>query len=163
MSPFLIFPIFHSFEQFQIFFDGTISMWTIMSRLIRRSLLSRHFLGGLTVDVRFSILYQHNRPIVELLEVLRGIPFGIPSVSEPFDVFFNCVNIGLLFFDRIGIVKSQVYRRIIPQTQSEIKTDRTGVANVQITIGLWRKTKTQIARGISIFEVFLNDMLDKIQ
>ena len=77
-------------------------------------------LRGLLIYIGFALLDQQDRPVVQLLKIIRGIAFVGPVKSQPGDVTLDGVYIFLFFFGRIGIVKSKVDRSTVFLTQTEV-------------------------------------------
>ena len=63
--------------------------------------------------------------------------------AKPSDVLLDGVYILLFFFTGVGIVKSKIYGCLVLVPQSEIQTNRTSMTDVQVSVGLRRKTKPQ--------------------
>ena len=59
--------------------------------------------------------------------------------AQPFNVFFDGIDVFVAFFFGVGIVKAQVALPIIDIRQPEIQADGFGVPDVQIAVGLGRK------------------------
>ena len=63
---------------------------------------------------------------------------------------------------RVRVVESQVARAAVLLGQSEIKRNRLGVANVQITVRLWREARLHpsavLALGQILFHLLLNEI-----
>ena len=81
--------------------------------------------------------------------------------TEPFDVFFDGVDVFVVFFFRIGIVKTQVAQAVVNISQTKIQADGFGVANVQITVWLGRETGLDGCM-FTAFKVFFDDGADKV-
>ena len=65
----------------------------------------------------------------------------IPFVAHPANVFHDCVDIFILFLDRIGVVKSQIAGAIGAFLRNtKIEAERFSVTDMQVTIRLRRKT-----------------------
>ncbi len=77
------------------------------------------------------------RPGVELIEIIRGEAHRSgPLEAQPADVLFDGIDVRLLFFGRVGVVKAQMTLTTQLLCQPEIQTDRLGVADMQKAVGL---------------------------
>ena len=65
--------------------------------------------GGLIVDIGLAGADQMLGPLVELLEIIRGvIEMRAPVEAEPAHVALDRVDIFLLFLGRVGVVEAQM-------------------------------------------------------
>ena len=90
---------------------------------------------------------EHYCPVVKLLKIVGSIAFFVPFESEPLYIATNRIYIFLFFFRGVGVVKTQIYRGVVAQAQSEVEADRTSVTEVQVTIRFWREAKAQSVGG----------------
>ena len=81
--------------------------------------------------------------------------------AQPLDVFFDGVDVFVVFFFRIGIVKTQITQAVVNISQTEVQTDGFGVADVQIAVRLGRETGLDGCM-FTAFEVFFDDGADKM-
>jgi hypothetical protein len=58
----------------------------------------------------------------------------------------NRIDVLLFFLFRIGVVEAHVTRAAIVACQAEVQTDRFGVAEVQVAVGLRRETRANFRR-----------------
>ena len=81
--------------------------------------------------------------------------------TEPLNIFFDGVDVFVVFFFRVCIIKTEVAQTIINISQTEVQADRFGVADVQITVRLGRETGLDGCM-FTAFEVFIDDGADKV-
>ena len=119
------------------------------------------FLGAQVVDVRLAVFDQFDRPLVELVEIIRGIVEAVPFEAQPPHVALNGVDILLLFFFGIGVVEAEVGLAAELVGHAEVDADRLGVADVQVAVGLGRKAGLDdgVAEllGLEVFDETLAD------
>jgi hypothetical protein len=116
----------------------------------------------LVVDVSLAGTDQLLRPSVELLEIVRRvIEVLAPVEAEPAHVIFDGVDVLLLLLDRIGIVEPQVTAAAEFLRHAEIQANGLGVANVQVTVRLRRKTRDD-GTVPSCIQVALDDVANEI-
>ncbi len=60
--------------------------------------------------------------------------------TEPLDVFFDGVDVFVVFFFRVGVVETQVAQTVVNIRQTEVQADGFGVSDMQIAVGFGRKT-----------------------
>ena len=154
---------FHLLKQLQVLLHASVAIRAVYARLGGGALLTRNFGRGLAVDIGLSLSDQLQGPLIELAKIIRGIALLVPLKTKPFHVPFDGVDIFLLFLGRIGVVKAEVHRGLIPQTQPEIQTNGTGVPDMQIAIGFGWKTEAELFFGEPRSKVVFNNMLYKIQ
>ena len=59
--------------------------------------------------------------------------------TEPLDVFFDGVDVFIVFFFGVGIVETQVAQAVVNICQTEVQADGFGVADVQVAVGFGRE------------------------
>ena len=81
--------------------------------------------------------------------------------TKPLDVFFDGVNVFVVFFFGVGVVKTQVTQAVVNIRQTEVQADGFGVSDVQVAVGFWRETGLD---GIvfAAFEVFFDEGADEV-
>ena len=130
----------HFLEQPHVFFDGTVAEWAGGARLRGRAFLGGDVLCRLFIHVGLAILNQLDRVAVERLEVIAGVVLApIPFKTKPGNVPTDGVHVLCVFLDRVCVVKTEVDRANVFCSQPKIHTNRLGVPNVQVAIGLrWK-------------------------
>ena len=81
--------------------------------------------------------------------------------AQPLNVFFDGVDVFVVFFFRVGIVKTQVAQAVVNIRQTEVQADGFCVADVQVTVWLGRETGLDGCM-FTAFEVFFDDGADKV-
>ena len=84
-----------------------------------------------------------------------------PIETEPSNVALDCVDIFLLFLGRIRVVEAQMAAAAELLSDAEIQADRLGMANVEITIRLWRKAGNDLLDAAGI-EIAFDDVANEI-
>ena len=59
--------------------------------------------------------------------------------TEPLDVFFNGVDVFVVFFFGVGVVETQVAQAVVNIRQTEVQADGFGVTDVQVAVGFGRE------------------------
>ena len=130
----------HAGEQIKVLFDAAVAERAVLARLGQAAAVFLGLLGGQVADIGFTFFNQVNRPLVQLVEILRGIAhFARPFEAQPFHVAFDRVDIFLVFFGRVGVVKTQMRYAAEFLSQPEVHTNGFGVTDVQVAIRLRRK------------------------
>ena len=81
--------------------------------------------------------------------------------AQPFDVFFDGIDVFVVFFFRVGVVETQVAQAVVNISQTEVQADGFGVADVQVTVRLRREAGLDGCM-FPAFEVFIDDGADKV-
>ena len=76
----------HAGEEVKIFFNTPAAEGAVFARLGQAAAELADLVDGLVVDVRFAILDELDRPLVELIKIIRGIAGAVPLEAEPADV-----------------------------------------------------------------------------
>src|SRR5581483_10593567 len=126
------------------------------------AILANFFLAEI-VDVSLAGLDELHSPFVELVEIIGSVVEAVPLEAEPTDVFHDGVNVLRLFFFRIGVVKAQIGVAVKFIRETEVEADRFGVADVQIAVGLGRKTGLHAAGVLVRLQIFNDSVANKIR
>ena len=81
--------------------------------------------------------------------------------TEPLDVFFDGVDLFVVFFFGVGIVETQVAQAVVNIRQTEVQADGFGMADMQVAVGFGRETGLDGCM-FTAFEVFFDDGADKM-
>ena len=130
----------HPGEQVEALVDRAIAPRPVAARLGQRAAVLADLVGGQVVDVRVAVADQMDAPVVELLEVVRGVVEVLAPVEpEPADVALDRVDVLLLLLDRVGVVEAEVAVTAEVAGDAEVEADRLGVADVEVAVRLRRE------------------------
>lgn len=152
----------HAAEEVEVFLCTALTKRTVPPRLGQRAAHRAHLLERGVVDIGFTRPDQVLGPLVELLEIVRGvIEVLAPVEAEPAHIALDGVDVLLLLLRRIGVVEAQVAAAAELPGHSEIQADRLSMADVEVAVRLRWKTRDHrlVAAGR---EVGLNDLPDEI-
>ena len=113
------------------------------------------------VDIRFAVFDQLDGPFIELSEVVGREAEALPVKAKPADICLNRVYIFLLFLLGIGVVESQIGAPAELVGETEIKANRFGVPNVEISVRLRRKARLHV-RVLAGLQIIGNLVAKKI-
>ena len=106
--------------------------------------------------------------LVHFFKIVGGVKKSAPLEAQPAHVFLDAFLKECVFFSWIGIVKTKVAtaartRQLlgILVGQAKIETDRLGMADMQKAIGLWWKSRHDLAVALGL-EIIIDDVADKI-
>ncbi len=85
-----------------------------------------------------------------------------PVETHPMDVFLDGFDILHVLFFRVGVVQAQVAAPPVLKRYAEIDAEGLGMPNVQVTVGLGRKTRHHPAAVFPGPNVLLHPLADKI-
>ena len=154
--------VFHACEQVEVFFDTAVAVRAVFACFGQRTAVFTHFFGSQIIDIRFAVFDQADCVIIKLIEIVGSeTRLTRPMETEPLNVFFDGVDVFIVFFFRVGIVKTQVAQAVINIRQTEVQADGFGVADVQVTVWLRRKTGLDGCM-FTAFEVFFDNGADKM-
>ena len=162
-STFFHFAVAHLLEQRQVFFDRTVAIRTIDTRLGRGSFLLGDNFRTLFVDIGFSFFDQTDGKIPQLLEIVGCVIDVTPMESEPFYIFLDCIDILYIFFYRVRVVETKVTNSVVTFCNTEIQTDCFGVSYMQIAVWFGRETGLYTSAIFTFCQVFFNICFNKIQ
>ena len=89
--------------------------------------------------------------LIHVIKVLGGVIQVIfvpvlPIKSEPANAVFDGIDVFLIFFNRVRIVKAHMTQAAVITRQTEIQTNGFGMSDMQIPIGFRRKTRADASR-----------------
>jgi len=153
----------HACEQVQVLLDRAVAIRALAPGLGQGATVLRHPLGRQIVDVRLAGLDQLHRPRVELLEVVaRVVEVLAPVVAEPAHGVDDRIDVLLTLLGRVGVVESQMAAAAEFARHAEVDRDRLGVADVQIAVGLGRKTRDHLAAEAPADVVLQDHLPDEV-
>ena len=81
--------------------------------------------------------------------------------AQPFNVFFDGIDVFVVFFFGVGVIETQVALPIKHIRQAEIQADGFGVSDVQVAVGLGGEAG--VDGGVRArFEVVFDDGADEV-
>ncbi|MNZ42115.1 hypothetical protein D3C78_596830 [compost metagenome] len=154
---------FHAREQVEVLVNRTLAERAVLAR---RGQVATVFLGlfrGQVANIGLAGLDQLDRPVVQLVEVLRSVAHRAgPLEAQPLDVALDRVDVLLVLFGRVGVIETQVTGSAEFLGQAEVHADRLGMADVQVTVGLRRETGDDAA-VLARVQVGLHDRTQEVR
>ncbi|MNN25163.1 hypothetical protein D3C81_1386210 [compost metagenome] len=100
---------------------------------------------------------------MQLVEVFGGIAHRAgPLEAQPLHIALDGVDVLLVLFGRVGVIETQVTGSAEFLGQAEVHADRLGMADVQVTVGLRRKTGDDAA-VLARVQVGLHDRTQEVR
>jgi hypothetical protein len=107
--------------------------------------------------------YQLYDWAIELIKISRRIIYFIsPVESKPPNILDDRLNITLLLFDWISIIKAQITYSTKFGGKAEVDTNRFSMADVKKPIRLWREASTNTPSPFVRRYIFFNNFTNKI-
>jgi len=155
----------HPCEQIQAFLHGTVPVGGDGGG-VQIAPVFLELLGGQLADISQALLDQLHSVLVVLLKVVGTIVEPVaPVEAQPVDVFLDGVHKLHVFLGRVGVVHTQVAQTTELQGSAEVNGQGLAVADMQVAVGLRRKTGVNglACIGTAFSDIFLNEAVDKIQ
>src|SRR5262245_41715967 len=115
-------------------------MWTVLARFRQGAAIDPHLVLALIIDVSLAGFNQMLGPIVKLLKVVGGmVEMLAPIETEPAHITLDRVDVFLFLLGRVGVVETQMAATAELFGDAKVETDRFGVTDMQIAVGLGRK------------------------
>ena len=151
----------HALEEVEVLLDRTVAPRRGGSGHRYRAAVFADLLLGLVVDVCEPLPDELEGPLVELVEVVRGVALLRPVESEPVDVALDRVDVFDILLDGVRVVEAQVALASVLLSQSEVDADALGVSDMEVSVGFGRKT------GLNAFLAFgdrlFDDLFEEVQ
>jgi hypothetical protein len=135
------FPVPHAAKQVEVLGDGPVPVRRLAPGIGQGAAVLPDLVRRQLVHVRQPLADKLDGPLVELLEVVRGVVLAIlPVEPEPPHVLPDRVDVLDVFLGRIRVVETQVARAAEFLRHAEIQADRLRVADVQVAVGFGGET-----------------------
>ena len=156
--------VLHALEQVEVLLHRPIAPGAVLARLRQGAAILPHLLRGQIAHIRLALADEDLRPLIKLLEVIGGEEQTVtPIPAEPADALHDGIHKLGLFLDRVGVVKPQVALAAVLLGDAEVNPDRLGVTDVQIAVGLRRKTRADATAETASAIVFFDRSADEVQ
>ena len=154
----------HPPKQVEALVGRTVAIRTVAPRLRQRSPILPDLVGRQAVDVGLAVGDELLRVGVHLLEVIGRVDTSDRLQSKPSQRTSSWIDstYSTSSLVGIGVVEAQVADAAEFRGDAEIEHDRLGVADVQIAVGLGRKTGVDAAAVAAGLQVFDDDFTDEI-
>ncbi len=152
----------HAPEQIQVLLHAAVAEGALFAGFGQGAAVVADLLGVQAVNVGLAGPDQVNGELVEPIEVVRGVAELLPVEPQPAHILLDRLGILLLFPGGVGIVHAQVTAAGEFGGQAEIETDRFGVADMQIAVGLGGKAGQNPSAMFFGLDVFGDERTNKI-
>ena len=129
----------HAAEEIQVLGDCPVPMRARRTGLGQRAAGAANLVRRQAADVGLAPLDELLGESVKLREVIRGKGGSLPVEAEPGDVALNRLDEVRVLPLGVRVVVAQVRLAAELLGDAEIQTDRLGMADVQVAVGLGRK------------------------
>ena len=162
LFPVGIFSFAHFGKELEVFRNAPVPPGAFLAALGKRAAGSADFRRAHVAHESLAVLYQFNRVIIDLFEIIGSISFLIPFESQPADIAPDSVHKFRLFLGRIGIVEKQIALAVIFFLDTEVDAHAFRVPYVKIPVRFGRETRIN-AFDFAAFQFFVDDLFDKIR
>ena len=155
------FPRAHPAEKIEILLHATVSVRALLAGLGQRASGGADLVGGKVAHIRLAVTDEFLGALVHPSEIVGGVEHPVPLEPQPADVFLYALHILDVLFDGVGVVEAEIALPAELLLDAEIDAYRLGVPDVQIAVGLGRKTRDYLVvlpRG----KILDDDVLDEI-
>ncbi len=158
------FPGSHACEQVEVFLYGAVSVRAFLAGFGQGAAGGGDFLGSLVVDISQAFFDHHDRIVVHLLKVIRGIAhFAIPFKAEPADIFLDGLDVFDVFLAGVGVVHAQVAFPVVVAGDAEVDIEGLGMADMEIAVGFRREAGADVAHAVLAGKnVGIDDFSDEV-
>ena len=118
----------------------------------------------MAVHIGEAALDEVLRERIESIKVITGVVEMIGErEAQPLDHFLDRLFVFELFLDRIGVIEAQVTNAAIVASEAKVQANGFGVTDVQVAIGLRRKTGDHLAAVLVGQIVGINDLSNEVR
>src|SRR6185436_2417544 len=152
----------HAAEEVEVLLDAAVAVRRFLARLGERAAIRADLVGREAVDVGESAPDQMFGPLVELIEVIRGVQrLAAPVETQPVHVLDDRARVLRLFLLRIRVVEAEIAAPAELERDAEVEADRLRVTDVEIAVRLRRKAGND---GLmpSAAELLLDDLANEV-
>ena len=164
VGPFLELAVTHAREEVEVLRDRPGPPGAVAPRLDEGAAPDAGLFGAEAAHVRVARLDQPHRVLEQRLEVVGGVPrAAAPVESEPAHVGLDLLHEVHPLLRRIRVVEPQAaHRSRVVARDAEIQTDRLGVSDVQVAVGLGREPRHHPARDLARRDVGVDRLADEV-
>ena len=157
-----IFAFFHFFKKLEIFFNRTVTVRALFSRICQSSTVLADLIGSQVTDISFSFFDQFDGCFIHLSKVIRSKEKSVLPVStKPFDISFNRFYKFTFFFCRVCIIKTHIKLAVVFLGKSVIQKNGFGMSDMEVSIRLrWETCLHMIVHALC--QILLYGLLNKI-
>ena len=95
--------------------------------------------------------------------MIRGVIEVIaPVKAQPVHCIENGIHIFRIFLSRVGVVKAHMAHAIKVARNAEVEANGFGMPNMQVAIGLGRKTRGHTVAVFGLCQIFSDNIADKV-
>ena len=87
----------------------------------------------------------------------------MPFVTKPLNIFHDGIDVFHVFFNRIGIVETEIADAVVAFCYTEVQTDGFCMSYMQITVRFRWKTGLYASIVFSLGQVFFDHSFNKVQ
>ena len=157
-----IYAVFHVLKQLKVFFNRPVSVRAVLSRGFKSPAILFDLVSRQIAYESFSFFDKFNSRFIHLVKIIRCKKESVfPIGPEPLDIRLYRINEFRLFLGGVCIVKSQIELSAILFGKSVIDKYCLGVPDMQIAVGLGRKTGMYLII-FSLLKILVDYHLDKI-
>ncbi len=138
----------HPAEQIAILGDAAPAVRRIDAGLGQRAAVLADLIGRERIHIGEPLVDEPFCELVELLVIVRGVVLAImPVEAQPPHVFLDRIDVLDVFLHRVGVVEPEIAASAELLGDTEVETDGLGVPDVQVAVGLRRKSRHHTAAG----------------
>jgi hypothetical protein len=145
-------PLFHPFKEIEVFFDAAVAVGAVLTGLGQCTSVLAHLLRIEIAYKSVALANELDRPVVQLLEVIRSVEQAVPFEAEPSDIGHDGVDVFLALFAGVRVVESQVAFPAIALGETKVEADALGVSDMQVAVGFGGKTRLESASAQRFLE-----------
>jgi len=157
-----IFSCLHVTEELKVLLYASVAVRALCSGHLDCPAACADFLLRLVVNIGETLLDKLLCPLIELVEIVRGISLVLPLEAEPLDILLDRVNVLRILFYRVCIVEAEIGLSAIFLCESEIDADALRMADVKISVRLRRET-CHYGFTFAACEICFYDLLQKVE
>ena len=163
-APFVELAVLHPFEQIEVLVHGAVAVGALAARFVPPPAIGAGLLRTQAADVGLALADQFQRPVVELVEVVRGVErLAAPVETEPAHVALDGLDVLRVFRGRVRVVEAQVAVTAVLLGDAEVEADRLRVADVQVAVRLRREPGDDLAAVLARGDVGAHALADEIE
>ena len=152
----------HVVEELEAFFDGSVAIRALDTRLGWCAFLFGYFLGSLLVNIGATLFNKVYGEVPELLEIVGGVEDVAPFETEPLDVLLYGLDVLMALLDRVSVVETEITDTAVSLGDAEVESYGFGVTDVKVAIGFGRETSLDASTIFAVAKIFLDLLYDEV-
>ena len=154
--------VLHAHKQIEVLLDAAFTIGAVAPRLRERAAVLAHLVLGQIVHIGKTLADELERQFIALIEVGGTKQELVPLEAQPVNILHDGIDVLGVLLCGVRVIEAKIAAAAVLLRHAKIDGQSLGVPNVQISVGLGRKTRldTRFLVAHILLDGFLNEILN---